>query len=100
MSCNLRITGLYWDSREPAAAFFNRIDKLGGWPLEAKYCIVQHGCDKQRSCYFSTRKVHDDWNSTIYSSDDYYWWKLSDHYKKQKRQDLLDDFKLQVSRIP
>ena len=55
---------------------FQMIDDLGGWPLRAKSFVLRH--QDNRACYFSEiTSVRDGWNTSLYTSDDYYRWKLS-----------------------
>ncbi len=55
--------------------FFGRIDRLGGWPVAAKWVVLRH--ETARTCWFSKEWVGTGWNTAIRSADDYYRWKLS-----------------------
>lgn len=64
------------------AYLIEQIDERGGWPVKAKSLVMRHG-DK-RDCYFSEREsVHDGWNTSVFTADDYYWEKLSDKRKEE-----------------
>lgn len=76
--------------------FFRRIDECGGWPHDAKFVVMRHGC---RSCYFSNDNVRDGWNTTLYSSDDYYWWKLSEEAKETHRSQARHKFANEMCRL-
>ena len=90
---------LYWNAGEPLETFFTRLDSLGGWPLGRQYCIVQHCCESQRPCYFSNRRLHDEWNSTLCSSDEYYWWKISDTFQLYIKRIAVDEFKQKIAKV-
>lgn len=76
---------LTWN-REGEDEFFNKIDQLGGWPPYAKSVVMVHGFSPF-NCYFSeSREVRDEWNSSVFTSDQYYYWKLS-YEAKAKIQD-------------
>ena len=78
---------LTWQYGETESVFFERIEKLGGWPANAKSVVYRHTGERERPCYFSTLdNVRDDWNTSIYTSDDYYLWKLSDKAKDRLRE--------------
>lgn len=66
---------------EPIEEFFKRIDSLGGWPVGAKFVTMQHSFERERPCYFNNVNVRDEWNTTISSCDDYYYWKISKEFK-------------------
>lgn len=67
--------------------FFQMVDFLGGWPVTAKSVVLQH--NDKRSCYFSSEKdIRDGWNTSIFTSDEYYWWKLSDAKKNEFRKEI------------
>lgn len=75
---------LTW-SRESEDEFFKKIDALGGWPIQAKSVVIKHGFAPY-DCYFSVvREIRDEWNTSLYTSDDYYLWKLSDEAKAKIR---------------
>lgn len=70
--------GLYWMARDTKNEFFGRIDECGGWPHNAKSVVYKHCCEEKRPCYFSAgANIRDEWNTSIYSADEYYMWKLS-----------------------
>jgi hypothetical protein len=84
---------LYEIAGEDMNSFFKRIDAWGGWPLAAKSVVLVHGCyeDGKRTVYFSTRAhVRDEWNTSLYTADDYYLWKVSfDRLALVKREAVL-----------
>ena len=60
---------------EPLEAFFARIDKFGGWPVEKRFVGFVH--TKERKAGFTDEPIRHGWWTTICSSDEYYRWKLS-----------------------
>ena len=60
-------------------AFFELIDASGGWPVGYRYVSLYHDgpCGENRYCKFTNVRLNTEWWSTICSSDDYYYWKLS-----------------------
>lgn len=59
--------------------FFAAIDEAGGWPLGYEYVGFEH--TEERKAGFSNSPIYHGWWTTLYSSDDYYFWKLSDEAK-------------------
>lgn len=57
-------------------SFFKRIDECGGWPVGAKWVTMTHSVEDKRPCYFTSKEIRDEWNTSIYSDKDYYLWKL------------------------
>lgn len=76
--------------------FFTRLDSCGGWPIGQNYVVREHCCDRERPCHFSSTPQHDEWNTTLYSVDDYYWWKVSPAKKKQIYAQYWKKFKRKV----
>lgn len=78
---------LFIDSRDSMSDFFTRIDEYGGWPPEAKSVCSVHGFTPYE-CYFSKAEyVRDEMNSSRYTADDYYLWKLSEKALERVRQE-------------
>lgn len=72
---------------EPLEDFLKRIDEFGGWPYNAKSVVLKH--NDERSCYFSiSEDVRNEYNTSICTSDDYYWWKLSQKRKDKHEQEI------------
>lgn len=81
----------FWDTKE---AFFARIDECGGWPHNAKSVVLKHVCESNRPCYFSLKEdVRDEWNTSIFTSDDYYWWKISEKQKNKHEKEVIEKIK-------
>jgi len=77
---------IFHDTKE---TFFKRIDEFGGWPHNAKSVVLKHCCEEKRPCYFCTLKsVRNEWNTSIYTDDDYYWWKISSEKKLEIEKEL------------
>ena len=93
------MTSLHIQWMEPMDEFFKRIDSLGGWPIGVRYVVMRHCCDLHRPCYFTDKYQHDEWNTTVCSSDDYYWWKVTKDKKEEIRRDYFSEFKKLVQRI-
>lgn len=67
--------------------FFRMIDYLGGWPPSANSVVLQH--QTNRACYFSKNTdIRNEWNTSIVTADEYYWWKLSDLRKEEFRKEI------------
>lgn len=63
--------------------FFARVDEYGGWPLGMKYVSFFHsGPAGPRKCEFGNDYLRTGWWTTVYSADDYYWWKVSNSRKE------------------
>ena len=91
---------LYWIYGESDDVLFNRIDSLGGWPLNAKSLVYQRGLynNHQRPCYFSSLlDVRDGWNTSIKTADDYYKWKLSPDAINGIKECAVSDFKQKIA---
>ncbi len=85
---------LYYCPGDTTEEFFKRIDECGGWPHNAKSLVYRHTGELERSCYFSTLEfVGDEWNTTIYSSDEYYWLKISEDKKTKIKNCIEREFK-------
>ena len=66
-------------------SFFKEIDRLGGWPVGAKYVSFEH--NDERRCVFGNNYLRTGWWTTVAEADDYYIWKLSpDAYRKIEQQ--------------
>jgi len=66
------------------AEFCQQIDNTGGWPVGFKYVSFFHAVEPSgRVCIFGNRELHEPYWTTVLSSDDYYWWKLSDAKKHE-----------------
>jgi len=72
-------------------SFFKKVDECGGWPLNKKYVMYHHSED--RRCEFADEYVRNGWWTTLYSTDDYYKWKLSkkaiDEIKLEARREII-----------
>ncbi len=68
---------LYYNAGEDIDTLFDRVDTYGGWPQDKRYLIMQHVVGLKRPCYFSTVSKRNSYNTTLYNSDKYYWWKIS-----------------------
>ena len=70
---------IFHNFQDTKEQFFARIDESGGWPWNAKSVVLKHtGVSGDRPCYFSQAlNIRNEWNTSIYTSDDYYLWKLS-----------------------
>lgn len=65
------------------AKLIEQIDAAGGWLLTAKSLVMRHGTE--RDCYFSGEKsVYNEWNTSVLTSDEYYWHKVSVSFKEAK----------------
>lgn len=92
---------LYTHQGESMAAFFTKIDSLGGWPVGFPFVGRGHVLESQWPCTFSLKCRHDEWHTTMYSADDYYEWKLSSarlgtlraRYRKEMKQEILASLK-------
>ena len=72
------------DSRED---LFKHIDSLGGWPLSKQFVVMKHVVEALHPCYFSNNPIRDDYNTTLYSRDEYLWWKMSENGKLNIRKE-------------
>lgn len=93
--------GLYQIWMEPNEVLFARIDECGGWPWNAKSIVMKHtGCGGPRPCYFSTAEnIRNEWNTSVATADEYYFWKLSDKAKEKLKSELIRDFKVKVANL-
>lgn len=55
--------------------FLKLIDETGGWPLGYEYVGFEHSTERQAG--FTNSPQNDGWWTVVYSSDDYYLWKLN-----------------------
>lgn len=69
--------------------FFEDIDKAGGWPLGYKYVGFEH--TSERRAGFTNTPISTGHWTTLYSSDDYYFWKLSDEAKQKIIKSVVSD---------
>lgn len=65
--------------------FMHQVDATGGWPLGYRCVGFRH--TTARECTFSNSSANDGWWTYMYSSDDYYWWKISEARKSEIRTD-------------
>ena len=85
---------LYYCPGDSTETFFKRVDECGGWPHNAKSVGYKHTCELERPCYFSVlENVRDEWNTSLYSSDEYYWWKISEDKKTKIKNSFEKEFK-------
>jgi hypothetical protein len=85
--------GLFHKYCESQESFFKKIDNLGGWPVGNKFVTFIHSVESERECYFGNEYKRDGWNTTIYSADEYCWWKISDEGRKRIREEFFQKFK-------
>ena len=74
--------------------FMLAIDDTGGWPVGYKYVSFYHAAEYSgRYCRFTNNYLRTGWWTTVCSSDDYYFWKLStekkDEIMKEARRQLI-----------
>jgi len=68
--------------------FMHAIDKTGGWPVGYTFVSFYHSAEYSgRYCIFTNNYLRTEWYTTICSSDDYYYWKLS----KTKKNEILKE---------
>lgn len=73
--------------------FLAEIEKTGGWPQGYTHVSFFHdGPDGDRYCKFTTHVLRTGWWTTVATSDDYYYWKLSD----AKREEILKQAKMHL----
>jgi hypothetical protein len=89
---------LYRLGTDTQEEFFARIDMMGGWPLGYKFVTQQHTTMTERPCYFGNQQIRNEMNTTIFSADDYYWWKLTAERKAQERLKTRKEFALEITR--
>lgn len=64
--------------------FIEDIDSTGGWPVGFKYVSFYHSIEyKDRYCKFGNRDLREPYWTTVISSDDYYWYKMSEEAKSK-----------------
>lgn len=84
---------LYYCFGDTKEVFFKRIDEFGGWPHNAKSVVYQHTGELERSCYFSVlENIRDEWNTSVFNSDEYYWWKISENQKEKIKNSFEKEF--------
>jgi hypothetical protein len=66
-------------------SLFKRIDSQGGWPLDKRYATILHSLASE--VIFTDNYIRDEWHTTLYSSDDYYWWKISKEGRTKFREE-------------
>lgn len=82
--------------RDTPDNFFPKVDTMGGWPIEAKSVVMKHGFSPF-DCYFSKNEyVRDEWNTTLFTADDYYLWKLSEKSKDKLREEGFKEAKNRI----
>lgn len=90
---------LYYCVGDSTEVFFKRIEECGGWPHNAKSVVYRHTVELERPCYFSILKnVRDEWNTSVYNSDEYYWWKISEDAKEKIKNSFWKEFKNKLIR--
>jgi predicted metal-binding transcription factor (methanogenesis marker protein 9) len=86
---------IYYCLDEPIENVFKRIDACGGWRAGATH-LITHCCKIKQPCYFSKIAVHNDYNTTICSADEYYWWKISNEGQAQIRMKIVEETKQRI----
>ena len=94
---NQFVEGIYYLGSDTMEEFFTRIDNCGGWPLGRKFLTVRHTTEDERPCYFSDESIRDEWNTTMFSADEYYWWKMSDEAKEKHRKTIRREFAREIN---
>ena len=68
----------------PKEDFMAEIDATGGWINGYKYVAFYHAdTNAGRVCKFTNDGINGPWWTVVCTSDDYYWWKISDAKKKE-----------------
>ena len=62
-------------------SFFERVDELGGWPVGYMYVGFEHTLERKAG--FTNSPRNDGWWTVLASTDDYYFWKISDVGKQK-----------------
>lgn len=88
--------GIYQRWNDSIDVFFKRVDENGGWPLDKKYIHYYHSGDDIRPCEFGNCVLRTGWWTTIYSSDDYYKWKLSKEALDEIKKAAIVEFKARI----
>ncbi len=83
---------------EPVEKIFERIVVSGGWPRNKPFLTVMHECGP-RTCYFTSKNIRDEWNTTIACIDEYYWWQISEEGKAKIRLEIKQETKRQLQRL-
>lgn len=73
-------------ARDSDDEFFKLIDATGGWPLGYKYVGFEH--TDERAAGFTNQSHNTGWWTVLYTSDDYYLWKLSPEALDRIAQDI------------
>lgn len=74
--------------RETNETLCKKVMEDGGWPREAMSLVMKHSCERDRPCYFSKIIVRDEWNTSVLTRDEYYWWALSDTKKAEIEREI------------
>jgi hypothetical protein len=85
--------------RDSMAEVFARIDDNGGWPIDKPFYTMLHECQEERTCTFTETRMRDEYHTTLFDEDDYFWWKLSGERKQKIKAENYRGFIRQVSRI-
>lgn len=79
--------------------FFKRVEECGGWPMEFKYVSIYHTVERERDCEFGNKYLRNEWWTTLYSIDDYLWWKLSPERKAEEAKKVRGTFANEIRRM-
>jgi hypothetical protein len=90
---------LYQEWLESEDCFFKRVEELGGWPMDQAFVSIFHSINSKRPCEFGNQDLRTGWWTTIYSRDDYLWWKLSEPFKSELKAKHFQQFKQQIARM-
>jgi hypothetical protein len=82
-------TGLYQLWLEPNEKFFERVDENGGWPVKAKWAGIEHTVERYRPVTFTEKEIRTEWYTSFVSADEYYWWKISNAFKKEQTNKVI-----------
>lgn len=77
-----------WGSKDEE--FFAEIDKCGGWPLGMRFVSFAHS--EKRECIFGNTYLRTGWWTTVATSDEYYFWKVSKEFKEKIRKDGIRNY--------
>lgn len=83
------IDGLAYEFAEKKTNLFSSIDSIGGWPVGYKYVGFVHS--EKRDVGFTNSSRNDGWWTVVATSDDYYFWKISDGGKQKIRDRVLTE---------
>jgi hypothetical protein len=60
--------------------------------MEHQYVSFYHSGVRERECEFGDKHLRTEWWTTVYSRDDYLWWKLSPERKEKEAQLVREKF--------